>query len=222
MIIKKRIFILFLVGMSSCSLFKPIPRTQSEVKGSPFIENVVLSLHSTKAKEKPIERTNVTIPSDKPSQDPSELTKQEIEYSSPSAFQYALMLDVEVEKIKNSKLFEYITQWWGTPYRIGGSSLEGVDCSAFVKGLFSETYSIQLPRTSREQADFSQEISKEILREGDLVFFHQRKGISHVGMYLSNNKFVHASTSMGVIISDLNEPYWNKRFVKAGRIINFP
>ena len=69
---------------------------------------------------------------------------------------------------------------------------------------------------------FSQEISKESLQEGDLVFFHQRKGISHVGMYLSNNKFVHASTSMGVIISDLNEPYWTKRFVKAGRIINHP
>ena len=120
------------------------------------------------------------------------------------------------------KLYDYITQWWGTPYRIGGSSLDGIDCSGFVKGLFSDTYSIQLPRTSREQANFSQEISKESLQEGDLVFFHQRKGISHVGMYLSNNKFVHASTSMGVIISDLNEPYWNKRFVKAGRIINHP
>ena len=208
--------------MSSCSLFKPIPRTQSDVKDSPFIENVVLSLQSTPSKEKLIERTKTSIASEKPHHDPPASRTQEIEYSPPSAFQYALLLDVEVEKIKNSKLYDYITQWWGTPYRIGGSSLDGIDCSGFVKGLFSDTYSIQLPRTSREQANFSQEISKESLQEGDLVFFHQRKGISHVGMYLSNNKFVHASTSMGVIISDLNEPYWNKRFVKAGRIINHP
>ena len=222
MVLKKRCFILILLAISSCSLFKPIPRTQLEEKGSPFIENVVLSLHSTQSTENPIESTKTSIVSEKPHQAALASRTQEIEYSPPSAFQYALLLDVEVEKIKNSKLYDYITQWWGTPYRIGGSSLDGIDCSGFVKGLFSDTYSIQLPRTSREQANFSQEISKESLQEGDLVFFHQRKGISHVGMYLSNNKFVHASTSMGVIISDLNEPYWNKRFVKAGRIINHP
>jgi len=208
--------------MSSCSLFKPIPRAQSGVKDSPFIENVVLSLHSTQSTEKSIESTKTLMASEQSRHDALISRAQEIEYSPPSAFQYALLLDVEVEKIKNSKLYDYITQWWGTPYRIGGSSLDGIDCSGFVKGLFSDTYSIQLPRTSREQANFSQEISKESLQEGDLVFFHQRKGISHVGIYLSNNKFVHASTSMGVVISDLNEPYWNKRFVKAGRIINYP
>ncbi len=222
MVLKKRYLILFLIGMSSCSLFKPIPRTQSATKDSPFIENVVLSLHSTHSKEKPIVGTKTSIASEKSRHEAPISRTQEIEYSPPSAFQYALLLDVEVEKIKNSKLYDYITQWWGTPYRIGGSSLDGIDCSGFVKGLCADTYSIQLPRTSREQADFSKEISKESLREGDLVFFHQRKGISHVGMYLSNNKFVHASTSMGVMISDLNEPYWSKRFVKAGRIIDLP
>jgi lipoprotein Spr len=64
------------------------------------------------------------------------------------------------------------------------------------------------------------EIPKTELREGDFVFFNTGRGISHVGLYLSNNKFVHASTSVGVVISDLNELYWNRRFTKAGRVIN--
>jgi lipoprotein Spr len=143
---------------------------------------------------------------------------QGVEYASPLSFHYALLLDVEVEKIKNDKLFEYITQWWAVPYRIGGTGMNGIDCSGFVKGIIQNTYQIELPRTSREQADFSTSISKDELTEGDLVFFNTGGGISHVGMYLNNNKFVHASTSSGVIISDLNETYWKKRFVKAGRI----
>jgi lipoprotein Spr len=143
---------------------------------------------------------------------------QGVEYASQLSFHYALLLDVEVEKIKNDKLFEYITQWWAVPYRIGGTGMNGIDCSGFVKGIIQNTYQIELPRTSREQADFSTSISRDELTEGDLVFFNTGGGISHVGMYLNNNKFVHASTSSGVIISDLNETYWKKRFVKAGRI----
>jgi lipoprotein Spr len=105
------------------------------------------------------------------------------------------------------------------PYRIGGNSKEGIDCSAFVQGLSSEAFGLTLPRTSREQADFCKEISKQDLKEGDLVFFAAGRSISHVGMYISNNKFVHASTSMGVVISDLDEAYWSRRFVKAGRLL---
>ncbi|MFN5423290.1 MAG: C40 family peptidase, partial [bacterium] len=86
--------------------------------------------------------------------------------------------------------------------------------------LASETFGIKLPRTSQEQANQCIEISKDQLKEGDLVFFKTGRGISHVGLYLSNNKFVHASTSAGVVISDLNELYWDKRFVKAGRVFN--
>lgn len=136
----------------------------------------------------------------------------------PVVFRYAVLLDIEVEKLTNKKLIEYVNNWWAVPYRIGGSSKEGVDCSAFVKGLTSEAYGLSLPRTSREQADYCKEISKQELKEGDLVFFADRSAISHVGMYISNNKFVHASTSMGVVISDLNEAYWSRRFVKAGRL----
>lgn len=142
-----------------------------------------------------------------------------IEYVSPTYFRYAILLDVEVEKLSNKKLVEYIHQWWAVPYRIGGSTMSGIDCSNFVKGLTNFAYGLDLPRTSREQAAYCREISRDELKEGDLVFFNTgRRGISHVGLYMANNKFVHASTSMGVVISSLDEPYWKRRYVKSGRL----
>ena len=93
----------------------------------------------------------------------------------------------------------------------------GVDCSAFTQNLDAAIFNIALPRTAKEQYDACQKISVTEAREGDLVFFNTKGGVSHVGIYLQNNKFVHASSSGGVMISDLNEPYWKKRFLKAGR-----
>lgn len=204
--------------MASCSLFRPVQKTATKPPNSPFMDDITVTLNSKQRYDKASEKVVVSneIKDNVSGNYLSGL--QGVEYASPLAFHYALLLDVDVEKIKNDKLFEYITQWWAVPYRIGGNGLNGIDCSAFVKGIVQNTYQINLPRTSREQADFSTSISKDQLTEGDLVFFNTRGGISHVGMYLNNNKFVHASTSNGVIISDLNETYWNKRFVKAGRI----
>ncbi|MEY5046362.1 MAG: hypothetical protein RL713_1587 [Bacteroidota bacterium] len=141
-----------------------------------------------------------------------------IEYISPTYFRYAILLDIEVEQLSNKKLVEYIHQWWAVPYRIGGSTMSGIDCSNFVKGLTNYAYGLDLPRTSREQAAYCREIEREDLKEGDLVFFNTGRGISHVGLYMANNKFVHASTSMGVVISSLDEPYWKRRYVKSGRL----
>lgn len=202
--------------VQSCTLFKPAPSSRLSRSGSPFMDQVQVTLDAKKATRNETETAVVAI---------DDKTKfnyiegfQGIEYAPPMFFRYAVLLDVEVEKITNRKLFEYINQWWGVPYRIGGTSMAGIDCSAFVKTLSLETYSLDIPRTSREQADFCTEIPREALREGDLVFFNTSGRISHVGLYLSNNKFVHASTSVGVVISDLNEPYWAQRFVKAGRL----
>lgn len=143
----------------------------------------------------------------------------DIEQFIPAAFRFSLLLDIEVEALKNRSLFDYIYRWWATPYRIGGNSLTGVDCSGFIKGLTFEAFAKELPRTSREQSNVCNTISKDELQEGDLVFFKtSRGGISHVGMYLANNKFVHASTSVGVTISDLDEAYWKNRLVKVGRM----
>jgi lipoprotein Spr len=127
------------------------------------------------------------------------------------------LLDVEVEQAINLNLFKVIDEWMGTPYHLGGSNKSGIDCSALMQILFTSLYGISLPRTAREQYDFSHKISRTELKEGDLVFFNTIGGVSHVGMYLRNNKFVHASTG-GVTISDLYDEYWVKKFIGVGRV----
>ena len=109
-------------------------------------------------------------------------------------------------------------EWYGTRYRLGGTSKSGIDCSALMQIFFSAVYGIALPRTAREQHGASQKIGREELQEGDLVFFNTTGGISHVGVYLHNNKFYHASSSGGVTVSDLDEDYWRRRFMGAGRV----
>lgn len=94
-----------------------------------------------------------------------------------------------------------------------------IDCSAFTQVIMKEIYNIQLPRTSQEQFNMMQPIPIDELQEGDLVFFNTGgRGISHVGVYMQNNKFLHASTSQGVTISDLNDKYWNPKFRGGGRM----
>jgi lipoprotein Spr len=141
-----------------------------------------------------------------------------IENASLLQLKYSILLDTEVEAIQNTSLFQQIDEWWGTRYVYGGTTKKGIDCSAFVQVLYSTVLGIALPRTAKEQYGTTKPIAEnEELKEGDLVFFNTRGGVSHVGVYLQNNKFVHASTSGGVMISDLDESYWAKRFIGIGR-----
>jgi lipoprotein Spr len=140
-----------------------------------------------------------------------------IENAHQLQFKFSVLLDTEVEEIQNMALFQLIDEWLGTRYRLGGTDKSGIDCSAFVQTIFSNYYRIALPRTAREQYAFSHKLSRTDLKEGDLVFFNTTGGVSHVGMYLMNNKFVHASSS-GVTISDLYDDYWIKRFIGVGRV----
>ena len=129
-------------------------------------------------------------------------------------------MDAPVEELNNEKLIHFIDDWYGTKYRLGGEDKNGVDCSAFVQSFMLSLYGVGLPRTSKEQYAASNRIKKADLSEGDLVFFHTRgkgKSISHVGVYLRNNKFIHASSSGGVMISDLTEEYFRQRYVASGR-----
>lgn len=142
-----------------------------------------------------------------------------IEKLSAIQFKYAMLLDVDVESLKNISLFGFIDNWFGTRYRMGGTSKRGIDCSALTSGLLLAVYGFAVPRTAREQYDVTTHINKDELKEGDLVFFNTHGGVSHVGLYLDNDYFVHSSLSQGVTISSLDDGYYAKRFICGGRIV---
>jgi len=142
-----------------------------------------------------------------------------IEHCSPLQFKYAMMTDMEVESITNLSLYNFINDWWATRYKFGGDDRSGIDCSAFTEKILSTVYQIKAPRTAKDQYKICEKIAVANLVEGDLVFFNTRGGISHVGLYLGNNFFVHSSVSGGVTISSLTDDYYSKKFVSGGRII---
>ena len=106
----------------------------------------------------------------------------------------------------------------GAPYRMGGSTVTGIDCSGFVKKIY-QFFNISLPRTAFEQSHVGLPVSRGELVEGDLLFFHTRRTVGHVGIYIGNNEFVHASSrKRGVRVDSLSTPYFNKRFVRTVRL----
>ncbi|MEL4013963.1 NlpC/P60 family protein [Dryocola clanedunensis] len=119
-----------------------------------------------------------------------------------------------------AKLNDQLSGWRGTPYRYGGMSRHGVDCSGFVLTTFRDQFDLQLPRETSAQAEIGTEIDKSDLLPGDLVFFKTGAGESglHVGIYDTDNQFIHASTSRGVMRSSLDNVYWRKKFWQARRI----
>lgn len=118
-----------------------------------------------------------------------------------------------------SKILQQYASWKGVRYRLGGSNKRGIDCSGFVQLTFREQFGINLPRSSYEQGDRGKNVQRTKLRVGDLVMFHAGSTGRHVGIYLGNDQFVHASTRNGVMISKLSEDYWNKRFRGARRVL---
>ena len=143
--------------------------------------------------------------------------KTAVEKLSALQFKYAMMMNVDVESLKNVSLLGFIEDWFGTKYRYGGTTKRGIDCSALTGALLLAVYGFNLPRIARQQYDATEHISKDELQEGDLVFFNTHGGVSHVGVYLENNYFVEASTH-GVKISSLDDRYYAKRFICGGRV----
>lgn len=131
-------------------------------------------------------------------------------------------LDITLSRNDNKALYKEIKSWLGTPYSGGGHTKQvGTDCSGFVMELYLSVYNIALERRGGLQYyNNCTPIDKEALREGDLVFFNNGEGgkISHVGIYLKDNKFAHASSSRGVVIDDLTAKYYVKHFFAAGRV----
>lgn len=111
----------------------------------------------------------------------------------------------------------YIRDWQGTPYRFGGLSHRGVDCSGFTLMTYREIFGLQLPRTTKEQAGWGEKVKRAQLNPGDLVFFKTGFRQKHVGIYLQDYQFVHASLSKGVTISSLDDDYWQSHFWQARR-----
>ncbi len=133
---------------------------------------------------------------------------------------YATMMNVSRHDIDDPVLFKFIDTWYGVDYRLGGCDMDGIDCSGFVKKLYADVYGVDLLRTSYEMYANCEHLRKaDEANRGDLVFFKTRgRRISHVGVYLMNGYFVHASTTQGIMISSLNEEYWHKHFAGIGRM----
>ncbi len=133
---------------------------------------------------------------------------------------HAQKTGISIDTNSNLGLYYQTYNWLGTRYRFGGTSKKGIDCSGFTRMIYQSVYQIELARDSRSMYKMVSPILKSDLREGDLVFFNISRGqISHVGVYLGNHKFVHASTQRGVIISDLREGYYKRYFYRGGRLI---
>jgi probable lipoprotein NlpC len=138
----------------------------------------------------------------------------------PSTTQAARAADA-MAKLGNKDLYNFITNWTGVKYRLGGLDKKGIDCSGFALLLEKDIYGLTIPRRSSEQAAVVDNKSLNQLKEGDLIFFSFGGGeVDHVGIYLNRNYFVHASPSRGIIVDDLNLAAYQKAIVKAGPIKN--
>ena len=130
-------------------------------------------------------------------------------------------LGFKVSRQDDLQLYTEAAQWLKVPYRNGGNTKKGVDCSGLICQIYRQVYGIDLPRTTGGMAAKSRKVLKGDLKTGDLVFFRTsktKKGISHVGLFLKKGYFIHASTSRGVIISNLKEPYYRKAWKHGGKI----
>lgn len=123
----------------------------------------------------------------------------------------------DTENIRSAILSQY-SNWKGTRYHLGGTTHNGVDCSALMQKIFSASFGQSLPRTTTQQIHNGQQVSKETLKPGDLVFFKTSPGQRHVGVYVGNNKFIHASSSEGVTMSSLANHYWVDHYETARRL----
>jgi hypothetical protein len=220
--VKNFFYIFGLMGLlASCTATRQGSAVRHKAKSASdrpqFIENIVIrpagELHNEK-------ETDIAVPSRvRGKKDvPGSVYSADIERCHELQFKYAILMDEEVEALTNEKLLNFLEEWYGTPYKYGGEQKSGIDCSAFTCQMLDDVYGISLPRTAREQYKAGDKIFKSSLKNGDLVFFNTSGGISHVGVYLGNNKFIHASTSSGVMISDLDDVYFKRRYVGAARI----
>jgi lipoprotein Spr len=230
--------IAFIIFLSSCSSLKSLSFTnhkkiepETSVTRVNFLDEITVKPEPAAIDQTAAKPESRVVSKDKPAPPPVKKSnaieeilaaraESSLEKSSPVELKYSVLLDTEVEYLPTRQLLETVDDWYGVRYRTGGNTKKGVDCSGFTVAVYATLYGFALPRVSREQYRVSRKISTTELKEGDLVFFDTRGGgyVSHVGVYLGNNKFIHASVSRGVMVNDLFESYYVKRYVGAGRI----
>jgi len=110
--------------------------------------------------------------------------------------------------------------WQHVPHEWGGTSRQGVDCSGLVQSVYASKFRLTLPRTTEEQVDAGRRVRRSSLKPGDLVFFRHKRKKYHVGIYVADGEFLHASSSEGVTVSPLDRSYWNDRWWQARRILS--
>lgn len=132
---------------------------------------------------------------------------------------YADIMNVPAHKIQNKHLYEFINDWEGTVYKLGGLNKSGIDCSGLVYLLYKDVYQKDIPRNTGKQVEIIKRKYENQLKEGDLVFFdYDGKTFSHVGVFLQNGFYVHASTKRGVMVQKLKDPYTYKYFSRGGSV----
>jgi len=125
------------------------------------------------------------------------------------------------KSFNNQTMMDNILAWLGTPYEYGGETKSGIDCSAFTREMFKESAGIALPRSTEEQVKLGTQVEKDNLKFGDLIFFNTTgQNPSHVGIYIGDDMFAHASVSFGVTLSSMYSSYYKKRYTESRRIIN--
>ncbi|MEI6586286.1 MAG: C40 family peptidase [Sediminibacterium sp.] len=225
-----------LLAFSSCRSFRQLSsrdnteniavnkRTNSNKKNT-FIDNIEVTPGSTVTNKHKTSSTNTTnTQNQSANKTRSEIISNNftVENSNYLQLKYAVLIGVTIDRLNNIALLQEIDKWWGTRYCWGGTTEECLDCSAFTQIVLRDVYGVNLPRTAQEQYNAGEKMETPDLKEGDLVFFHttgrKKRAITHVGVYLQNNKFAHAATSGGVMISDLNEKYWEPKFRGGARL----
>jgi len=133
---------------------------------------------------------------------------------------YEKITGEDIVPVKSLSFYSSVDAYMGVPYKFGGTTKAGMDCSGYVFVVYKEAFNVTLPRTSQKQFEACKKIGKHKLKEGNLVFFnfeHQKK-VTHVGVYLGGGKFAHASTSKGVRVDDLESDFYKEHFLDAGRV----
>ena len=118
-----------------------------------------------------------------------------------------------------SALYNEYQKWDKTPYRLGGNSFNGIDCSSLVQTIYRDALGVSVPRTTKNQAKVGYWIAKKKLKEGDLLLFKTGYNIRHSGIYLENGNFINASTKYGVTISNIHNPYWKSKYSQSRRVL---